>query len=63
MDPNALKKQGFSLIEYKGPLDSHYKTSLPLLSFDGMIYLCIREKDIDKIKKYRNLMSYQIKKE
>ena len=51
MDPNALKKQGFSLIEYKGPLDSHSKQSLPLLTFDGKIYLCIREKDIDKIKK------------
>jgi len=62
MDPIALKKQGFSLIEYKGPLDSHSKQALPLITFEGKIYLCIREKDIDKIKKYRNIMSYQVKK-
>ena len=62
MDPNTWKKQGYSLIEYKGPLDSHSKQALPLLTFDGKIYLCIKEKDIEKVKKYRNLMSCHTKK-
>ena len=56
MDIKKLKENGFSLLEYKGPLDDYSKQSLPLITCEGKIYLCIRKKDIEKIKKYRKLI-------
>tara|TARA_R100001129_G_scaffold102584_1_gene70122 strand:- start:356 stop:538 length:183 start_codon:yes stop_codon:yes gene_type:complete len=55
MDPIELRKNGFDLIEYKGPLDRNTRQKLPLVTFESKIYLAIRSEDITLIKKYRNL--------
>ena len=55
MNPKKLKELGYSLIEYKGPLDTYSKQTLPLITCEGKIYLCIRAKDIESVRKYRQL--------